>query len=420
MAAVNELGEDDSDDENFTPQVSRKKIDNSDATPLPHHVARTPPSHIQRTPLADISLDATPVPSKAQKVMFSESVSSHHPSTPSKGGVQADSHNSSCASSVNAFNIAKQELHTCKPAGVILSGPSCSQSPLRLLEPPSAEQGSGSSLAMSFAQESPLSPQVNDPALSSSTALLIPSPTRALLTNTVLTISPPSPPPQLPLSPATRITPSAGHAVFPLNDVSSPSPRARLRPRSNTTTSSLDPRRTSVDLHTSFNWQLQCPEASFDLLNDRISFLGGQESFLKGLDDMDEFNMEAEEEMMEALAKKENEENQNQNAQKCLIKNNKSTEASGAISSTSVMASRIIGSTPIATPTQVAANASLKSTPRASQSVKKRFSLPSSSPISHSLTFALDRAVPKSLDPSQIALPGTNVDNETFCPLPST
>ena len=52
------------------------------------------------------------------------------------------------------------------------------------------------------------------------------------------------------------------------------------------TTSSLtqlspdDPRRTSVDLYSSFHLQLQSAEMSFDLLNDKISFFGhGQDSF---------------------------------------------------------------------------------------------------------------------------------------------
>jgi hypothetical protein len=44
--------------------------------------------------------------------------------------------------------------------------------------------------------------------------------------------------------------------------------------------------------------QLQCPESSFDLLNDRISFFGGDTI------DADDFDMQAEEEIMEALAKR--------------------------------------------------------------------------------------------------------------------
>ena len=47
-----------------------------------------------------------------------------------------------------------------------------------------------------------------------------------------------------------------------------------LRPRSHTTTAALSAHRSSVDLHASFSLQIQCPDASFDLLNDKISFLG--------------------------------------------------------------------------------------------------------------------------------------------------
>ncbi|OBZ66250.1 hypothetical protein A0H81_13749 [Grifola frondosa] len=47
-----------------------------------------------------------------------------------------------------------------------------------------------------------------------------------------------------------------------------------------------DPRRTSIDLHSSFQLQMQCEELSFDLLNDKISFLGhGQDSFWPNMDD---------------------------------------------------------------------------------------------------------------------------------------
>ncbi|KAA1477152.1 hypothetical protein DENSPDRAFT_573352 [Dentipellis sp. KUC8613] len=82
---------------------------------------------------------------------------------------------------------------------------------------------------------------------------------------------------------------------------SSPSPRgARARPANTTSTSSLDPRRTSVDLQSSFSMQLQCSDSSFDLLNDKISF-AGHETFLGAMDD---FDVAAEEATMLALAQR--------------------------------------------------------------------------------------------------------------------
>ncbi|TFY66361.1 hypothetical protein EVG20_g4729 [Dentipellis fragilis] len=82
---------------------------------------------------------------------------------------------------------------------------------------------------------------------------------------------------------------------------SSPSPRgARARPANATSTSSLDPRRTSVDLQSSFSMQLQCSDSSFDLLNGKISF-AGHETFLGVMDD---FDVAAEEATMLALAQR--------------------------------------------------------------------------------------------------------------------
>ena len=52
-----------------------------------------------------------------------------------------------------------------------------------------------------------------------------------------------------------------------------------------------DPRRASVDLYSSFHLQMQSEDMSFDLLNDKISFLGGaQDSFWAGADDGLEFD----------------------------------------------------------------------------------------------------------------------------------
>ncbi|KAJ2969291.1 hypothetical protein NUW54_g12999 [Trametes sanguinea] len=58
-----------------------------------------------------------------------------------------------------------------------------------------------------------------------------------------------------------------------------------------------DPRRTSVDLYSSFHLQMQSVDMSFDLLNDKISFLGnGQDSFWAGGESGDDTMFEFDEE----------------------------------------------------------------------------------------------------------------------------
>ncbi|KAI1796888.1 hypothetical protein LXA43DRAFT_492174 [Ganoderma leucocontextum] len=68
-------------------------------------------------------------------------------------------------------------------------------------------------------------------------------------------------------------------------------PPSHLRPTSRLTQLPPDdPRRTSVDLYSSFHFQMQSEEMSFDLLNDKISFFGhGQDSFWAAGDDTMEF-----------------------------------------------------------------------------------------------------------------------------------
>ncbi|KAI0707286.1 hypothetical protein C8Q76DRAFT_149543 [Earliella scabrosa] len=62
-------------------------------------------------------------------------------------------------------------------------------------------------------------------------------------------------------------------------------------PASLTQLSPDDPRRTSVDLYSSFHLQMQSADMSFDLLNDKVSFLGhGQDSFWGGGDDTLDFS----------------------------------------------------------------------------------------------------------------------------------
>ncbi|KAG6817712.1 hypothetical protein H0H87_004503 [Tephrocybe sp. NHM501043] len=80
------------------------------------------------------------------------------------------------------------------------------------------------------------------------------------------------------------ITPSS---LSEPSDTSVEYSRGTLRPNP-PNTSSHDPNRQSIDLQLSFQLQLQSAEASFDLLNDKISFFGplsGMDSFLNGMED---------------------------------------------------------------------------------------------------------------------------------------
>ncbi|CCL98647.1 uncharacterized protein FIBRA_00649 [Fibroporia radiculosa] len=92
-------------------------------------------------------------------------------------------------------------------------------------------------------------------------------------------------------SPSDRLFASSSAAVPPT-----------LRPPSSNTISPNDPRRTSVDLHASFSMHMQSAEMSFDLLNDKISFLGhGADSFWMGgqADPDSDFDLDEEERQME-------------------------------------------------------------------------------------------------------------------------
>ncbi|KAG2131387.1 hypothetical protein DEU56DRAFT_981950 [Suillus clintonianus] len=236
---------------------------NAAQTPLSE---QTPTPHGQRTPLADISFDATPVPRKVVTLApatFEAPVSGvEHYSSPATA-VRA-SHatlapvGSPLASVINAINFTDQNVPSMKPI----------------------PEHATPTIVLSREEN-----------LGSSTAQLSPSPSTALLTHTHLSESPP-----VSLSPPLKYH----NQSSPSRDIlAAPAARPRLRPRAHTT-SSPSLRRNSVDLHSSFNLQLQCPDASFDLLNDRISFFGGDAFTIDG----DDFDMQAEEEMMEALAKR--------------------------------------------------------------------------------------------------------------------
>ncbi|KAJ8508589.1 hypothetical protein ONZ45_g9152 [Pleurotus djamor] len=118
---------------------------------------------------------------------------------------------------------------------------------------------------------------------------------------------PPSPTASLPSSPDASlpvITFSEAPLEPPVSDVApvelptdcdtSPSqlaPRPRIRAAGSIDID--DPRRCSVDLQQSFCLQMQCPDSSFDLLNDKISFLANvseMEPFLE--EDEDSFTLD--------------------------------------------------------------------------------------------------------------------------------
>ena len=227
-----------------------RQILSSAQTPSSMSFAQTPTPHSLRAPLADISLDATPVPRKAAKL----TLTSHDAPDPaverysSPVTVVRATHatlaptGSPLASVINAINFTEQKAKD----GILPTVP-----------------------------EVAVTREWN---LGSSTAQLSPSPSTALLTHT--------------LAPE-----SISH---PRDTLATTVARPRPRARAHTTSSpGTDLRRVSVDLQSSFDMQLQCPEASFDLLNDRISFFGGDLMI-----DTDDFDMQAEEEIMEALAKR--------------------------------------------------------------------------------------------------------------------
>ncbi|KAI0367945.1 hypothetical protein BV20DRAFT_925081, partial [Pilatotrama ljubarskyi] len=107
---------------------------------------------------------------------------------------------------------------------------------------------------------------------------------------------PPSPFPEITVcAPETPVLPDLDTKEHGDSVVAPVTSGSTLRPPSSLTQLSPDdPRRASVDLYSSFHLQMQSAEMSFDLLNDKISFLGnGQDSFwVPGEDAMFEFDEE--------------------------------------------------------------------------------------------------------------------------------
>ncbi|KAF8839646.1 hypothetical protein BDN67DRAFT_1012158 [Paxillus ammoniavirescens] len=240
---------------------------------------------ISRTPLTDISLDATPVPRKSGNPLPpSARVPERTPLTKSERP----------KSPVTVFRMPHPQ--NAAPVGSPLASViNAINSTDHVNEHPSDFENQPVAILVS-------EPPETDDTLNLSSAYLV-SPRTPLVTDLLTetyfseAITPPSPPSlskDLPSSHLSNTPPSTSSAA---DDSALLSARPRPRPRSRTTTAAFH--RSSVDLHSSFNWQLQCPEASFDLINDRISFFGG-ESFM--LDTADDLDMQAEEEMMNVLA----------------------------------------------------------------------------------------------------------------------
>lgn len=265
---VNEHMDLDEQDSLATPRSTPpRQTRNPAQTPPSLSSAQTPTPDYLRTPLADISLDATPVPRKVAKLALAANFDTECYSSPTTVIRATQAHatlappGSPLASVINAINFTEKKV------------------PLK--------EGT-----------LPTTPEivvVGEEELSSSTAQLSPSPSAALLTRTQV---PESVPPASTVSFSREHQTNTSHSK---DTWAAPVARPRPRARAHTTSSpGFDPRRSSVDLQSSFNMQLQCPEASFDLLNDRISFFGGDTLMI----DTDDFDMQAEEEIMEALAKR--------------------------------------------------------------------------------------------------------------------
>ncbi|KAF7789606.1 hypothetical protein EIP86_000552 [Pleurotus ostreatoroseus] len=118
-----------------------------------------------------------------------------------------------------------------------------------------------------------------------------------------ITVEPPEAEPPMPVS-AMPLTDYASPFLSPAATPPVFSPPVR---RQHTSTSPNDPRRASVDLHSSFSLQMQSSEMSFDLLNDKISFISqGQDSFSSwpAVDEDDTMDLAKEEYKMKIIAEK--------------------------------------------------------------------------------------------------------------------
>lgn len=122
-----------------------------------------------------------------------------------------------------------------------------------------------------------------------------------------ITVVPPTSAPPSPSPASATVPPESASLLSPSTSASVFSVPVR---RQHATTSPHDPRRASVDLYSSFSMQMQSSDMSFDLLNDKISFLAqqDQDSFSfwggSGIDEEDTMDLAKEELRMKLTAEK--------------------------------------------------------------------------------------------------------------------
>ena len=272
IPADEEEGEEDDDNERVLGQLD------IDATPhCEHRLLLVSPDNSEtpmiRVPFQDITPEATPMmrnrtfrrdggqPSLTDSVI-------HLPTRTTRAPP-----GSPLASVINSINFGDEVSTSTKhePPQISISFPSRSTE-LHDLASSTANLIPSSSSAL-------LTQASHMDSLACSTAHLVPSAASALLTNVPLSESvcrPPSPPRfQSPPNPSktcssplhrrSQTTPTSSKHIF------TPSPET-VKPSRTKSPNVSHTRATSIDLHSSFNDQLQNPESSFDLLNDQISF----------------------------------------------------------------------------------------------------------------------------------------------------
>ena len=265
---------------------------------------------MQRAPFTDITPEATPVARK-RTYRRDEISSIVVPSNQTSPGISRAPSGSPLASIINAINFADAYSDT-NPVHDRTNGEHIDQNPQLTVSSASdsalvsstANLIPSASCALLMRTTNPTSIPVSDTnptpssgTLDCSTAHLVPSTTSALLTHIPLPLLPLaesvsesdpgySPPPTcLPPSTSTSPPKSASKSSPPHSRTPSPTKSDKStnaigkNPSNARPVSAID-----LDLHSSFNIHLQNPETSFDLLNDRISFCGLDNSLSASMD----------------------------------------------------------------------------------------------------------------------------------------
>lgn len=287
--------EDKNDDDNEMESTPRPE----GVPPMSQDDAETP---MQRIPFTDITPEATPIARKRTYRRDEISCVTASTTLVSSGLTRAPP-GSPLASIINAVNFSDGDTDTNtapehdKPHGQIPQISVSSPSNSATARAPSTTHpipSSSSILPIPDPDYVPVSELEPPDTLACSTEHLVPSATSSLLTNIPLSLLPladsVSESTSGPSSPPPRLSPSTSPSRSPSN-------RSRQRSGTLSPTKSNDPvdtdsqnpghtRRTSIDidLHSSFNIHLQNPESSFDLLNDRISFFGLDNSLSTRMD----------------------------------------------------------------------------------------------------------------------------------------